>query len=74
MCSAINTNKLFQLQTNRGIINVFTGQKATPEQASDMLNCHQIGAQSFQIYIKYHILKQPSSTNAPIRRNRLLTQ
>ena len=44
------------------------------KQASDMLNCHQIGAQSFQIYIKYHILKQPSSTNAPIRRNRLLTQ
>ena len=74
MCSAINANKLFQLQSsNRGVINVFTGQKATPEQANDMLSCRQIGTQSFQLYINYRILKQPSSTNAPIRRKRILT-
>ena len=32
----------------RGILNVFTGQRATTEQASDMLNCWQIGVQSFE--------------------------
>ena len=62
MCTAIKTNKLFELQlttNNRGILNVFTGQKATTEQATDMLNCRQIGNQSFETYVKYYILKQP---------------
>ena len=46
MCSLIITNKLLDEQsTNRGLSNVFTGQKATPEQVSDMLSCRKIGFQ-----------------------------
>ena len=72
MCSVISSKKLFDLQLNRGIVNVFSGQKATEEQATDMLSCHKIGTESFHNYIKYHILKQ-RSTNAPLRKHRLLT-
>ena len=74
MCTLIYSNKLFDLQQpNRGIVNVFSGTKATEEQASDMLNCHEIGTESFHNYINYHILKKPSSTNAPVRKHKLLT-
>ena len=75
MCAEIKKHKLFQLQqtTNRGIINVFTGQTATREQTSDMLSCRQIGMQSFQSFVQYHILKTSSTTTAPLRRNRILT-
>jgi len=43
MISTIHANQLLQLQQasiNGGIVNVFTGQKATAEQASDTLNHH----------------------------------
>jgi len=76
MILGIQTNQLFQFQhtsTNRGIVNVFTSQKATPEQASDMLNFHRIGKQSYETYVKHFILKQPSSTDAKVRQHRLLT-
>ena len=69
MWTAINTNKLFELPltiNSRGILNVFTGQKATTEQASDMFFCLQIGNQSFETYVKYYILKQPSTVYAPV--------
>ena len=74
MCAEIKKHKLLQLQpsTNRGIINVFSGQTATREQANDMLNCRQIGIESFQSYIQYHILKTSSPVSAPVRRKRLL--
>ena len=38
-----------------------------------MLNCWQIGDQSFETYVKYHILKQPSTANAPVQCKRILT-
>jgi len=66
MCTAIETNKLLELPlttNNRGILDVFTGQKVTTEQANDMLNCQQIGNET---YLKYYILKQPSTAHAPV--------
>ena len=74
MCSLIITNKLLDEQsTNRGLLNVFTGQNVTPEQVNDMLSCRKIGLQSFQQYVTYRILQKPSSVNAPLRHHKLLT-
>lgn len=75
MCCTISANRLLphQLQTNQGLFNAFSGQKATPEQASDMLTFRQIGTKAVQQYVTYHILQQPSSAHAPVRRHKLLT-
>ena len=75
MCCTISANRLLphQLQTNRGLFNAFSGQKATPEQASDMLTFRQIGTKAVQQYVTYHILQQPSSAHAPVRQHKLLT-
>ena len=56
----------------RGLLNVFTGTAATPQQAHDLLNFRKIGSDDLVQFISYHILRKPS-TAAPIRRNRLLT-
>ena len=50
------------------------GQKATPEKKKDMLTFRQIGEQSFQHYVKHRILQQPSTDDAPLRRQKLLLQ
>ena len=48
MSALISFNKLFCLeQPDRGIVNVLNGVRATQEQACDMLNCHEIGTDSF---------------------------
>lgn len=57
---------------NRGIVNVFSGQKATPEQTQDLLNFRKIGEKHLKHYIDWHILKNPSC-KAPTRKHRLLT-
>ena len=57
MSLIIETNRLFELITNRGLVNVFTGKKATPKQECDMLNCCQICKQSFETYVKQLIFK-----------------
>ena len=74
MCMEITTKKLLplQLQSNRGIVNTFSGQKATPEQSKDMLTFHEIGMQAYEQYVTHRILQSPS-LNAPVRRRRLLT-
>ena len=59
--------------TGRGIINTFTMQKATTEQQHDLLNFYEIGEKSFQFYVKYYILKVPSTTDIPPRQRKLLT-
>ena len=61
------------VQSNCGLINVFNGQKATPEQPSDMLAFCTIGVQAYQQYITHHILMQPSPSNTPVRWRKLLT-
>ena len=75
MCCTISANRLLphQLQINRGLFNPFSGQKATPEQASDMLTFRQIGTKAVQQYVTYHILQQPSSAHVPVRQHKLLT-
>ena len=57
---------------NRGLINVFSGEKANHQQTHDLLNFRKIGSDDLSHYIKYRILHHPS-TNAPVRRNKLLT-
>ena len=74
MCSLITGNKQFITQdNNRGLLNVFTNQVATPEQAHDMLSFRQIGLQAYQQYITTRILHTSSVINAPLRCHRLLT-
>ena len=74
MCTLIIGNKQFIIQDkNRGLLNVFTNQVATPEQAHDMLSFRQIGLQAYQQYITTRILHTSSAINAPLRRHRLLT-
>ena len=73
MCSLIRDKNLLITTTNRGILNVFSGQKATPEQEADMLNFRCIGKQAYFDYVTYHILHQPSSVKATLRRHKLLT-
>ena len=72
MCNLIVTKGLLPVTqcNDRGLLNVFTGQQATHEQANDMLTFYEIGEQSFHNYIKYHIL-QISSVN--LRQHKLIT-
>ena len=73
MCSEVQKVNLLprEIECNRGLFNAFNGEKATPEQAIDMLTFRQIGTQAFHQYVTYYILKQ--SSNAPVRRRKLLT-
>ena len=59
--------------TNRGIINTFTGKKATTEQTHDMLNFRTLGQQYYENFVKYRTLRTPSTSEAPQRKHRLLT-
>lgn len=69
MRAIISEHKLFSndCNTNRGLFNVFSGIKATPEQAHDLLNARELGEISYMNYISHHILQIPSIQNAPIR-------
>ena len=60
------------LSSNRGLVSVFSGVNATPEQRHDLLNFRDIGYNHTMFYIKHRILKTPS-TSAPVRQQRLLT-
>ena len=51
--------------TNCGLVNVFSGIKASPEQ-HNLMNFRKIGDDHLRSFIAYHILKQPI-TNAPVR-------
>ncbi|SMN12414.1 hypothetical protein SPBRAN_864 [uncultured Candidatus Thioglobus sp.] len=74
MRSVISQHKMFTSpESNRGIVNVFTGQEATPEQRHDLLNARKMGNQYYENYVTHHILQVPSVTNAPLRKRRLLT-
>ena len=70
----IDVNKLVSIQEgNRGLVNVLSGQVATPEQTVDMLSFRDTGIQAFRQYVTTRIIQRPSHTNAPIRHQKLLT-
>ena len=57
---------------NRGLVNPFSKQKATPEQENDLLKFYTIGQSEINKYIAYYILKQ-ASVQAPQRKRKLCT-
>ena len=68
-----NFNLLPQdIQSNRGLTNVFSGTTANAAQTHDLLNFRKIGQNISMQYVKYRLLKVPS-TSAPIRTQQLLT-
>ena len=75
MRSLVSEHTIFipSIKSNRGLVNVFTGTQATPEQSHDLLNARKVGQQGFINYVTHYILQLPSVTNAPVRRKRLLT-
>ena len=75
MCECIVKSSLLPLQTtNRGIVNCFSGEKATSEQNHDMLQFRVIGAQLFLDYVSHRILMNTCSTDqAPLRKRKLFT-
>ena len=67
MLNIVYPNKLVSIQEeNRGRVNVFSGQVATPEQTVDMLSFRDIGLQTFRQYVNTRIIQRPSQANAPL--------
>ena len=51
MCGLIESSKLISvLQENRGVVNVFSGQVATPEQSVDAMTFQQVGMVAYKQY------------------------
>ena len=65
------TAALVLTDKDRGLQSL-SGIMATPEQARDLQQFHEIGNQHFKSYVRYHILREPSA-KVPQRKNRLLT-
>jgi len=68
-----DSSLLLAAEANRGIVNFFTAQKTTLEQETNLLRFRDIGTQTYLDCVKYHILQQPSFTQAPLRHHKLLT-
>ena len=74
MCGLIESSKLVSVQQeNRGVVNIFSGQVATPEQSVDMMTFRQVGIVAYKQYITTRLIEMPSHINAPLRRQKLLT-
>ena len=61
------------IPSDRGLVNVFSGAKAKPEQSHDLLTFRQVGTEDFLNFVQHRILHQPSSADAPTRQRWLLT-
>ena len=74
MINAITINDLLKcnITEDRGLVNTFTGQVATPEQTHDLLNFRSIGETATQQYITHQLLNQ-SSSGTTIHKKKLLT-
>ena len=73
MIEIIQNKSLFEInKENRGLINPFSGKKASYQQEHDLLQFRIIGEEEFQSRVSYFILKTPS-VQAPNRRRRLQT-
>ena len=69
-----NKNMLIEtIDSNRGLVNVFTGIIATAEQTQDLLDAREFGQRDYLQYVSHHILQTPSVANPPVRKRRLLT-
>jgi len=71
----ISSKNLLPILTdsNRGLVNVFSGTKATPEQSHDLLTFHKVGMKDIKNFVLHRILRHPSSSQAPVRKHKLLT-
>ena len=73
MCSLVESNKLLDVvQKNRGVVNVFIGQVATPEQSVDMMTFRETGIVAYRQYISTRLLEVPSYAKAPLQSQKLL--
>ena len=57
---------------NRGLINLITEERVSPEISHDLLNARIIGQADYEATVKYHFLKDPSVA-VPKRKQKLLT-
>ena len=71
----ISSKNLLPILTdsNRGLVNVFSGTKATPEQSHDLLTFRKVGMKDIKNFVLHRILRHPSSSQAPVRKHKLLT-
>ena len=58
--------------SNRGLVNVFSGTKSTPEQSHD-LTFRKVGMKDIKNSVLHRILQHPSSSKALVRKHKLLT-
>jgi len=73
MVSVIADSEMLNITNeNRGLMNIFTKEKATPEQFHDLLSFRKIGVQYLESYINTNILHSPTA-NADQKCHRLKT-
>ena len=73
MVSVIADSEMLNLTNeNCGLMNIFTKEKATPEQSHDLLSFRKVGMQYLESYISTNILHSPTA-NADQKCHRLKT-
>ena len=73
MVSIIADSEMLNITNeNRGLMNIFTKEKATPEQSHDLLSFRKTGVQYLESYINTNILHSPTA-NADQKCHRLKT-